>query len=247
MATGRPRGEGMGIMGFKTAIAAAMAVLGVASASHAAVNIVTNGDFSAGNTGFTSAYAYDAYANTPPNGLYLEGHYTVGSDPAAVHNSWYPLTDGNPRLLVNGSTNMADPTIWQEALTTVAGQSYNFSAQAANICCNGDYQGPNDASRLLFQVSYNGGATYQLLAALQTNPPGDAGQFGTVTASFTATGASTLVRIIDDFNAPGGNDFAIDNISVSATPEPGTWALMIAGVGLAGFALRRRERGLAAA
>ena len=71
-------------MGLKTAVLAAAAVLGMASASHAAVNIVTNGDFSAGNTGFTSGYMYDAYANTPPNGLYLEGHYTVGSNPAAV-------------------------------------------------------------------------------------------------------------------------------------------------------------------
>jgi hypothetical protein len=47
-------------------------------------------------------------------------------------------------------------------------------------------------------------------------------------------------------------DVAVDNIafdirSMTAVPEPGTWALMIAGFGLAGAALRRRNRALAAA
>ena len=45
------------------------------------------------------------------------------------------------------------------------------------------------------------------------------------------------------FNS-NGNSFELDNIAVKATsaaPEPGTWALMAAGVGLAGAALRRRR------
>ena len=44
------------------------------------------------------------------------------------------------------------------------------------------------------------------------------------------------------FNS-NGNSFELDNIAVatSAAPEPGTWALMAAGVGLAGAALRRRR------
>ena len=36
-----------------------------------------------------------------------------------------------------------------------------------------------------------------------------------------------------------GNSLEFDNIAVSAAPDPSTWALMIAGVGLAGYALRR--------
>lgn len=38
-----------------------------------------------------------------------------------------------------------------------------------------------------------------------------------------------------------GNSFEIDNLAVSAVPEPGAWALMITGFGLAGAALRRRR------
>lgn len=39
------------------------------------------------------------------------------------------------------------------------------------------------------------------------------------------------------------SDFAPDNSLVSAVPEPGTWALMISGVALTGFALRRARSG----
>jgi hypothetical protein len=45
--------------------------------------------------------------------------------------------------------------------------------------------------------------------------------------------------------APAGNgaitDFAPDNTTIAAVPEPGVWALMLVGVGLVGFALRRRR------
>ncbi len=34
--------------------------------------------------------------------------------------------------------------------------------------------------------------------------------------------------------------FELDNVSVTAVPEPGTWALMLAGFGMVGFAARRR-------
>ena len=43
----------------------------------------------------------------------------------------------------------------------------------------------------------------------------------------------------------GGNSFELDNIAVSAVPEPATWAMMIAGFGMLGTALRRRQSALA--
>jgi hypothetical protein len=40
-----------------------------------------------------------------------------------------------------------------------------------------------------------------------------------------------------------GNPYSLTIASdVAAVPEPGTWAMMIAGLGMAGFALRRRTR-----
>jgi len=48
--------------------------------------------------------------------------------------------------------------------------------------------------------------------------------------------------------ASAQNSFEFDNIAtVSAVPEPATWAMMITGFGLAGSAIRRRKSVLAAA
>ena len=42
-------------------------------------------------------------------------------------------------------------------------------------------------------------------------------------------------------NNDSADGYRLDSISVAAVPEPATWALMIAGFGLAGAALRRRR------
>jgi hypothetical protein len=229
-----------------------------ATASQAATNLVVNGDFSQGNTGFTTGYTYVA----PRSGAMMpETVYTIAADPRAVHPYWVGLGDDNARLIVNGATH-AGVTVWQESLATTTGQAYQFSASAADVCCNGDHPGHYAASELEFQVSTDGFATFQTLATINTTPPGDAGQFQTATADFTAAGA-VQIRIIDALTGRVGNDFAIDDISVVAltagsvggkdpgpgitagpVPEPGIWALMIIGFGGVGGAMRARRRAL---
>lgn len=50
----------------------------------------------------------------------------------------------------------------------------------------------------------------------------------------------------DNFNVGIDNiDFTVNAVGGGAIPEPGTWALMIAGFGLAGGALRRRKAAIA--
>lgn len=42
------------------------------------------------------------------------------------------------------------------------------------------------------------------------------------------------------------NSFEVDNLATAAIPEPASWAMMLAGFGLVGFAARRRSRAVAA-
>lgn len=60
---------------------------------------------------------------------------------------------------------------------------------------------------------------------------------------FSASGLSgvTIDTLSIELNAGEGYFQAIDNVQLSAVPEPATWATMIVGFGLAGAALRRRR------
>ena len=64
--------------------------------------------------------------------------------------------------------------------------------------------------------------------------------------TFSFTGASQLISGMRLTALPGGNNpsgfsFEIDNLAISAVPEPATWGMMMLGLGLAGVSLRRRK------
>lgn len=213
-------------------------VAGMTFSTAASAELLTNGDFSAGNTGFTSQYQFVADGSSS-TGLVPPDTYTVGQNPFANHPSFISAS-GNNFLIVNGSTD-ANKYVYQSGLIGGAG-TYSFSGDVANICCNSTYTGPNLPSTLLFEVSTDNFATFQTIASYTTTPPSDAGIFNPVSATFTTTGAFQL-RIIDGSTAFSGNDFGVDNLSINAAvPEPATWAMMILGfLGVGFMSYRRRQ------
>jgi hypothetical protein len=52
----------------------------------------------------------------------------------------------------------------------------------------------------------------------------------------TATGANTILSFVSTSSGYAG--MIIDNVSVTALPEPSTFAMLLAGIGLLGFAAR---------
>ncbi len=76
-------------------------------------------------------------------------------------------------------------------------------------------------------------------------------QFFAVWDSGEATSAD--IALVNQNLAYNGNDFALDDISLSTeapsavVPEPASWALMILGFGATGAVMRRRRRGAVAA
>ena len=205
----------------------------------AATNLITNGDFSAGFSGFTTQYNVVAPA---PNVMWDEGNITIAADPMSVHNYWVNLPGSNPMLIANGAGN-SNLTIWQEsAINVVSGGKYNFAADVMNVCCNANFHGSNSPSSIIFQVSTDG-VTWTDLVSHLTNPPGDAGVIASLSALYNAGATGTIsLRAINDINAASGNDFAIDNLSfASAVPEPSTWAMLFLGFGAIGLMMRRRQ------
>jgi hypothetical protein len=208
----------------------------VAAPVSAATNLVVNGDFEAGNVGFTSGYAYVA---TPGDfAMYPEGTYTVGESARDYHNLWadFPAYEGDLFFIANGSV-ANDLPAWQQTLTgLVVGQTYNFSAYAVNVCCNSSFGG-NNATPFIIAVRTDGG-TQTVATSGAVTGTGNWIQFG---GSFVATSSTANLSIFNDNSQASGNDYGLDNISVTAVPEPASWAMMIGGFGLLGAAARRRR------
>ena len=211
--------------------------MALASPSMAATNLVTNGGFESGNTGFTSTYGYV----TPDAGLMVpENTYTIASNAANQHPSWanVPAFAGNNFLIANGSP-ASDAPVWMQTLTGLSiGTTYNFSAMAVNVCCNSSFGGPN-VSPLL--ISIGSGVTPTTIAT--SGALGSTGTWTPFTGSFVANSTSANLSIFTDVNAASGNDFGLDEISVTAAvPEPATWMMMLIGMAGVGFSMRRKDK-----
>ena len=181
-----------------------------------AIELVTNGNFSAGNVGFTSAYGYVAPG---PNALWPEGLYSVDWNPNYDHNNFWgrdhtggvmnpvPTNAGN-MMAINGSGSNPPIVVWQEVLTVVPGITYYFSAWAMSLNSVTPY------AQLRFNV--NGtqiGTTAVLPPRVQNNnPPYNWIQFYGNWTSPAGNTTATL-QIVDLQTALGGNDFGLDDIS----------------------------------
>ena len=170
---------------------------------------IDNGDFSNGNTGFTSAYSY--VSNTIANGMTPEQRYTVHDDGNFTHTNFWGkdhTTGTGNFMIINGSGTTPAPNVWQKTITVLPNTLYYFSAWAISLNSVGPY------ANLQFKV--NGvqvGTTTGALPARpeNNNPPYDWVRFFGTWNSGSATTAT--VSIVDLTTAAGGNDFGLDDIS----------------------------------
>jgi hypothetical protein len=92
-----------------------------------------------------------------------------------------------------------------------------------------------------------GGDSFATPVFVNTNPVGTPGLFSgwtLETFDFTANATSELLSFLA-VGSPANNlpPFALlDGVSLTAVPEPSTWAMMLAGFGGLGFAAYRRRR-----
>ena len=165
-------------------------------------NLVVNGDFSAGNTGFTSSYTY----SPPPSTTLIEGDYSVYNNPFGVHTGFTSMGDhttgtGN-MMIINGGPTAS--SVWCETVPVTPNTNYDFSAWFAN--CSSVTVGA-DVPILQFMVN---GVLLGTPTSV-TAPPGTWVNFFSTWNSGLATTAS--ICIYDETTAAAGNDFVIDDIS----------------------------------
>ena len=158
-------------------------------------NLITNGNFSQGNIGFTSDYINNNSDIRP------EGRYAVvsnGRDPHSAFANCNDHTGGGLMMVVNASGQPNN--VWCQTITIQPNTDYLFSAWAASMVS----QNP---ARLQFSI--NGTLIGNVFQA-----PSQTCQWREFTANWTSANATTAqICIANVNNTPAGNDFAIDDIS----------------------------------
>ena len=210
------------------ATAAVLAFAGVASA-----DLITNGNFSAGNTGFTSAYA-----PVPPGDIYLPATYEIVSFNTghSAFTPFYDHTSGNASgryMAVNG-TNTGLAPAWAQTVNLTAG-NYNLSAWFASLVS----QAP---ASLQFHIVPTVGSS---MVSSTFFAPSTVANWAQSSFAFNiATTGSYSIQIWDTNQAFSGNDYAIDDISLTAVVPlpPAAYAGLASLAGIGAFGGIRRKR-----
>jgi len=231
---------------------AVLAAAAVGSAAHATT--VYNNNFEGNSTaGFSGVTTITEAPNSSTAFLGLLGAgtsstltlNTAGLTSLTLNYDLYAIMtlDGDGPFGGNSPQN-PDAFIVNVGSTTISDYSYaNFSGDTQNFEAQDLPPTPGQPDQT--------GAT--AVNTLGYGNSGDATYHFSYT--FAPTGATTTITFIGDSNQSLGDEgFGIDNVNVTGVqsqtggvPEPASWALMIAGFGLAGATMRLRRASAIAA
>jgi len=196
--------------GMAAAFSGVLAFGALASAS-AAGNLVTDGDFET-----TPAASFTEF-----NGGANFSGWAVGGDSVDLIGTYWTSASGAQSLDLNG----AAPGSVSQTLATVVGQQYTLSFSLAG---NPVVNAPDPAIKGLTVT-----AGSDLSKSLTFDTTGHTtSDLGWITKSYTFTASSTSTVLSFASTIPGHTGAAIDNVSVTATPEAGTivaFGLMLLG------------------
>jgi choice-of-anchor C domain-containing protein len=203
-----------------TAFVAALTLAGGAQAA-----TIVNGSFE-GSTLDRANYALP-YIEVGVGSNTIVG-WDVTSGSVDYIGSYWAAQDGQRSVDLSGSSL---GTLSQTINDTIAGKTYSVSFWVSK---NPDGGQPERTGTFVA-----GGQNFQFSYGL----PNDRSNMNWQLVSYVFTAAGTNTEISFSADASGGCCFgpAIDNVSITAVPEPATWAMMIGGFGLIGATARRRR------
>lgn len=180
---------------------------GSATVEVSAGNLVTNGDFSAGNFGFESEYDYTAGATG-------QGRYAITDNAINGNNNFDPCTDhssGDGLFMLIDGLAAADNEVWCQQFSVIPGVAYEIEAWATSVH-------PGNPAELQFFINGNAVGNVNELTS-------NTCEWQSMEASWVADTSEIEFCIINQ-NAGGfGNDFGLDDIYFA--PETGnnnfTW------------------------
>ncbi|MHC4120679.1 MAG: hypothetical protein ACYSWO_24560 [Planctomycetota bacterium] len=197
-------------------VATTILAVSVQGQTWSCVNLIVNGDFESGNTGFDSDYVYVAATGNSGTGagsaLWDEGKYAVGVDPYLYHIYWGPgyydhtTGTGTGNMLIVNAAVVAGENVWEQTLPVIPGRQYNIAYWLANSY-------PVSPAEL--ECYINGD-----LIATASGAAVGVGTWKEFSGSWDSGISNTAtVRLVNTNIVAGGNDFTIDDISFCITPE----------------------------
>lgn len=189
-------------------------------------SLIINGDFESGNEGFITDYSLDILAG--------DQRYDITADPSLNHSgadSYGDHTSGSGLMMAVNGAGTGDQLVWGQDVTLEANVDYEFSLWVSSWIST-------SPASLQFDL---GGLSLGLY-----NAPTTTGQWEQYSYTFNsgALSGSQFLSIIDTELALVGNDFAIDDISLTAIsphPVPLPPSLLLLGTGLVGLLISRRK------
>jgi len=165
-------------------------------------NLVTNGNFDQGNTGFTSDAAYNHPSSLSPN------QYDVVSDASTKNGAWSPLdhTGSGGNLFVCDGSDQNSTTIWSQTISVKPNTRYVLCGWARNLVLPPNNM--NDPELILKINSIQIGGT-------QTLTESQGWRAGSVFWNSGSSATTAVIEIVLNSHEYGGNDVGLDDISFS--------------------------------
>jgi gliding motility-associated-like protein len=160
-------------------------------------NLIVNGDFEAGNSGFTSDYVES------PGNLVPEGVYEVLDNPQNSHPGFQPCDDhtsGSGNMMAVNGAGTPNLNVWCQTVPVMPNTQYAFSAWVTTLVA---------ASPALLQFNINGASLGPVFSA-----PNQTCVWQNYYATWNSgNNTSATICIVNQNTTLGGNDFALDDLA----------------------------------
>ena len=199
------------------------ALLATAGAAQAAITVFTSqAAFNAATAspGTDTFAGFSIVGSTPSPITRTAGIYTYSADAGPAGSFFGGGTTANPFLSTNTATDTVSFFGFSPGVVGFGGNF--FGSNVSGLFAAGDMT--------VTATDSSGTVTQTIVGATQ------AGFLGFVSSSAILSATLSSVQPTTGFLWP-----SVDNLVLSVVPEPGTYAMMLAGLGVLGFMARRRR------